>query len=75
MEPTVAEAQDAREQLVALVSGRMTRSMLTTTVNTQQVLDNLFNRAGAIGAQRIQILLNYMLSPKIPRTSMMKIWQ
>lgn len=38
MEPTVDEYQDAREQLMA---GRMTRSMLTTTVNTQQVMDTL----------------------------------
>lgn len=54
MEPAVAEDEDAREQVVALVSNRMTRSMLTTTVHTQQVLDSFFNRAGAIGAQRIQ---------------------
>lgn len=57
--PNIHEGQDNWKELVALVSGRMTRSMLTTTVNTEPVLKKLVAQGDVVGPQHNTQLLAF----------------
>lgn len=59
IEPNIREGQDNWQELVALVYGRMTRSMLTTADNTEPVLMKVIAQGDLVGAQRIAQLLTF----------------